>query len=105
MQALAERTGAHVITFITRGHVDDLVVPGWHATTDSVNFLPDVLKLSAWDVVRMFEQWACARSSSKFQPSLATAEAYRGQTDSLQRETVLSIRAEIVKNVQAGLST
>jgi hypothetical protein len=56
MQALTERTGAHVITFITRGHVNDLVVPGWHTTTDSVNFLPDALKLSAWDVVRMFVQ-------------------------------------------------
>ena len=76
MQALAERTGAHVITFITRGHVDDLVVPGWHATTDSVNFLPDTLKLSAWDVVRMFEQWACARSSSRLQFSSVAAGAY-----------------------------
>jgi hypothetical protein len=76
MQALAERTGVQVITFMTRSNVDDLVIPGWHATTGSVNFFPDVLKLSAWDVVRMFEQWACARSSSEFEFLPLVAKAY-----------------------------
>ena len=68
MQALAERTGAHIITFMTRGHVDDQVVPGWYATSGTSHFFMDVLHLSAWDVLRMFEQWACAKSSSKFTP-------------------------------------
>ena len=77
MQTLAERTGVHVITFVTRGHVDDLVVPGWHATTGCANFFTDSLKLSLWDVVRMFEQWACARSLSKFQFPSTVEVAYR----------------------------
>ena len=65
MQALAERTGSHTVTFMTRGHVDDSVVPGWYATTGASHFFMDVLNLNPWDVVRLFEQWACARSSSQ----------------------------------------
>ena len=65
MQSLSERTGAHIITFMTRSNVDDHIMPGWYATSGSVHFFTDVLNLNAWDVVRMFEQWACAKSSSK----------------------------------------
>jgi hypothetical protein len=103
MRALSERTGAHIITFMTRGHVDDQVVPGWYATSGTMHFFMDVLNLSAWDVLRMFEQWACAKSSSKFTP-LSAVLKLTGTTGSLQRDTVLTIRAQIVKDVQAGLS-
>jgi hypothetical protein len=74
MQALAERTGVHMITFMTHGNVDDLVVPGWYATNGVVNFFTDILKLSTWDVMRMFEQWVCAKSSSESQLTSANAE-------------------------------
>ena len=66
MQALSERMGAHVITFMTWGHIDNQVIPGWFATSGTMHFFMDVLNLSAWDVLQMFEQWACAKSLSKF---------------------------------------
>jgi hypothetical protein len=68
MQALSERTGAHIVTFMTRGHVDDQVTPAWFASSGAAHFFMDALKLSAWDILRLFEQWACARSSSMLLP-------------------------------------
>jgi hypothetical protein len=50
---------------MTRGHVDDGIMPGWFATSGSAHFFMDALNLSAWDILRMMEQWACAKSASK----------------------------------------
>lgn len=65
MKALAARTGVHVITFMTRSHVNDDAMPGWYATPGSVNFFTEALHLNPWDVMRQFEQWGCAKASSK----------------------------------------
>jgi hypothetical protein len=69
---LADRTGIYAITFVTRGHVDDMTLPGWFATGDSAFFLRDHLKLEPWDIVRLFEQWACSRQKSKSSLSCCT---------------------------------
>jgi len=63
---LASRTGAHAFVFVTRGHVQDLGVPGWIATEGTESFFSDVLKTEAWSVLRKFEHWAC--SSDKCMP-------------------------------------
>ncbi|KAF8344810.1 hypothetical protein F5887DRAFT_858589, partial [Amanita rubescens] len=57
---LASRTGAHAFVFVTRGHVQDLGVPGWIATENTESFFSDVLKTEAWTVLRKFEHWACS---------------------------------------------
>ncbi|KAF8328053.1 hypothetical protein F5887DRAFT_898053 [Amanita rubescens] len=61
---LASRTGAHVFLFTTRGHVDDRGIPGWTATENTEAFFSDVLKIEAWNLLRKFEQWACANDRS-----------------------------------------
>src|ERR1700737_3853129 len=38
MQALSERTGAHIVMFMTRGHVDDQVTPAWFASSGAAHF-------------------------------------------------------------------
>jgi hypothetical protein len=62
----------------------------------------DSLNLSGWDVLQLMEQWACKKSASMSSFSLATPHARKPA--SLQCETVLTIRAQIVKDIQAGLS-
>ncbi|KAF8347109.1 hypothetical protein F5887DRAFT_882138, partial [Amanita rubescens] len=57
---LASRTGAHIFLFTTRGHVDDRGILGWTATENMEKFFSDVLKIEAWNLLRKFEQWACA---------------------------------------------
>jgi hypothetical protein len=77
MQALSERTGAHIVMFMTQGHVDDQIMPGWFATSRSIHFFMDSLNLSGWDVLRLMEQWACVKSASMSSFSLPTPHAYK----------------------------
>jgi hypothetical protein len=77
MQALPERTDAHIVTFMTQGHVDNQIMPGWFATSGRIHFFMDSLNLSGWDVLRLMEQWACVKSASMSSFSLATPHAYK----------------------------
>ena len=40
--------------------MDDRGIPGWTATEGTEAFFSDVLKIEAWNLLRKFEQWACA---------------------------------------------
>ena len=75
MQALSQCTGAHVVTFMTRSHVNDQIVPAWFATSGSMHFFMDTLNLSAWDILRLMEQWACSKSASALSFPLAALHA------------------------------
>ena len=63
---LAERTGVYMLTFHTRGHIDDETSPGWYATADAAFFVREQLNREPWDIVRLFEQWACSRERSTY---------------------------------------
>ncbi|KAJ7115402.1 hypothetical protein C8R44DRAFT_880701 [Mycena epipterygia] len=61
---LDERTGTRGFAFITRGHVDDSQLPTFIDSGDSAKFCIEVLKVSAVDLLRRFEQWTCTRDKA-----------------------------------------
>jgi hypothetical protein len=77
MQAFSECTGAHIVMFMTRGHINDQIMPRWFATSGSIHFFIDSLNLSRWDVLWLIEQWACVKSASMSSFALATPHAYK----------------------------
>ncbi|KAI0038358.1 hypothetical protein FA95DRAFT_1505777 [Auriscalpium vulgare] len=78
---LTERVGTKSILFVTRSSISDSIAPGWFATSDSVDFLNDILGLDPWDVTRKFELWACSNAIN----------------------TLPKVRAEITKMLLSGL--
>ena len=75
LDALRERTGIYATLFVTRGHVNDSVQAMWYGTDDSATFWEDVVKHPVLDVLRQYEQWACAQGQSKFTPHPKKLEA------------------------------
>ncbi|KAJ6477233.1 hypothetical protein DFH09DRAFT_1342205 [Mycena vulgaris] len=61
--ALFERTGTRGFCLMTRGHCDDGVIPTFLHSGESKAFVIEVLKRAPLDVLRLFEQWSCARSA------------------------------------------
>ncbi|KAF8548286.1 hypothetical protein OG21DRAFT_1423328, partial [Imleria badia] len=61
LDSLREQTGIYATLFVTRGHVNDSVQAMWYGTDDSGTFWEDVVKHPALDVLRQYEQWACAQ--------------------------------------------
>ena len=66
ISALSERTGAVVVAFFSRAHIEDTFEPNWIASENAVNFTWDALGHSMWDVARLLEQWACSKAKSMF---------------------------------------
>ncbi|KII92058.1 hypothetical protein PLICRDRAFT_154292 [Plicaturopsis crispa FD-325 SS-3] len=86
LDSLAQRTGARAITLMVRGHINDECAPTWHATNEAIDFFVDALGLELDDVVRLFEQWACAPNKS-----------------SKDAKTLENLRKKCVKAIQEGL--
>ena len=59
---LSERTGAVVIAFFSRSHIEDTFEPNWIASENAMNFTQDALGHGMWDVARLLEQWACSKA-------------------------------------------
>jgi hypothetical protein len=66
IDALSERTGAVVIAFFSRAHIEDTFEPNWIASENAVNFTRDALGQGMWDVARLLEQWACSKAKGMF---------------------------------------
>jgi hypothetical protein len=67
ISALSERTGAVVIAFFSRSHIEDTFEPNWIASENAINFTQDALGHGMWDVARLLEQWACSKAKSMFE--------------------------------------
>lgn len=99
-----DRTGAHSFGFLTRASVDDSGKPSWFGSASGVDFLKEVLHLDPWDVLTLFEQWACAMDKGKFSLNityhyLLTIELVPKRLDS---STVM--RRDCAKSILNGLS-
>ena len=66
--------------------MDDRGIPGWTATENTEKFFSDVLKIEAWNLLRKFEQWACAndRGGPTSFVLFAMLTVVAGQKDSWQ---------------------
>ncbi|KAG6823960.1 hypothetical protein H0H92_008452 [Tricholoma furcatifolium] len=62
---LHERCGTMGFAFVTRGHVHDTIVPEWIESQGSLAFLNEVLLITPAELLRKFEQWACAQDRTK----------------------------------------
>ena len=62
ISALSDRTGAVVVAFFSRSHIEDTFEPNWIASENAVNFTQDALGHGMWDVARLLEQWACSKA-------------------------------------------
>ncbi|RXW12151.1 hypothetical protein EST38_g13701 [Candolleomyces aberdarensis] len=56
---LYERTGARALLFITRGHINDTIVPMWASSGDTQAFIHDVLGMTAVEFGQKLELWSC----------------------------------------------
>ncbi|KAF8545858.1 hypothetical protein OG21DRAFT_1428500, partial [Imleria badia] len=65
LDSLREQTGIYATLFVTRGHVNDSVQAMWYGTDDLGTFWEDIVKHPALDVLRQYEQWACAQGQRK----------------------------------------
>ena len=92
----------------TRSCVDDLIQPVWLGSSSATIFFSDSLRTNSWDILRQFEQSACARKFGKcffFGSQLETWHlTVCGDTEGSSAETMDVLRGRIVKSVQSGLS-
>ncbi|KAG6848529.1 hypothetical protein H0H93_016284 [Arthromyces matolae] len=86
---LHERCGTMGFAFVTRGHVNDTIVPQWIESQGSLRFVNDVLHTTAEELLQKFEQWACAQDRS-----YAVAK---------KTHTIDSLRSESVNMINGGL--
>ncbi|KAJ7066856.1 hypothetical protein B0H15DRAFT_807545 [Mycena belliarum] len=66
-QHFSSAPGTRCVAFVSRGHLSDSVMPAVLQSGDAANFCLEVLKRDAVDVLQLFEQYSCARSSAKIQ--------------------------------------
>ncbi|KAJ7124032.1 hypothetical protein C8R43DRAFT_1135819 [Mycena crocata] len=83
---LYERTGTRGLIFTTRGHLDDVSMPAFIESGNAAAFCIEVLKMSPYDILRLFEQWACARGS-----------------EAIERDTRRSMSAQASKSAEDKL--
>ncbi|GLB38701.1 hypothetical protein LshimejAT787_0505660 [Lyophyllum shimeji] len=69
---LHERCGTMAFAFMTRGHVNDTIAPGWIESEGSIAFVREVLDITPAELMRKFELWACAKDRTKTFDSLAS---------------------------------
>jgi hypothetical protein len=100
--SLSIRTGSYGFFFITRGHINDTYQPTWYGTNDSTSFFEEVLQLDPDDTCGLFEQWACARSKSKFSSILRLLISTHF-LDIVERDSLQNVRAQVVQSIQIGL--
>jgi hypothetical protein len=62
ISALSQCTGAVVVAFFSRSHIEDTFEPNWIASENATNFTQDALGHGMWDVARLLEQWACSKA-------------------------------------------
>ncbi|KAG6808917.1 hypothetical protein H0H92_002385 [Tricholoma furcatifolium] len=62
---LHEHCGTMGFAFVTRGHVHDTIVPEWIESQGSLAFVNEVLLITPTELLRKFEQWACAQDRKK----------------------------------------
>ncbi|KAJ7200120.1 hypothetical protein GGX14DRAFT_572234 [Mycena pura] len=82
-RTLTERTGTRCFAFMTRGHCDDAAMPTFLHSGEAAAFCIEVIKKAPLDILRLYEQWACARS-----------------TENVQRDTTASLCTQISKLVE-----
>ena len=59
---LSERTGAAVVAFFSRSHLEDTFEPNWICSPNAGSFSQEALNYGMWDISRLLEQWACAKA-------------------------------------------
>jgi hypothetical protein len=59
---LSERTGAAVVAFFSRSHLEDTFEPNWICSPNAANFSQEAMDYGMWDISRLLEQWACAKA-------------------------------------------
>ncbi|KAF8798251.1 hypothetical protein BYT27DRAFT_7218520 [Phlegmacium glaucopus] len=69
-----ERTGAAVVAFFSRSHIEDMFEPNWICTPNATNFTQDTLNYSMWDITQLFEQWSCSKAKVQNPNCLATMQ-------------------------------
>jgi len=57
---LTERTGCRAFAFVTRGHVNDTMIPSTLETDDTLSFFNEVLSIAPVEVAQKLEVWSCA---------------------------------------------
>ncbi|KAJ7690541.1 hypothetical protein B0H17DRAFT_1201662 [Mycena rosella] len=65
--ALFQRTGTWGFCLMTRGHSDDTALPTFLHLGEAKAFVIEMLKKAPLDLLRIFEQWSCARSAASVQ--------------------------------------
>jgi hypothetical protein len=92
----------------TRSSVDDLIQPVWLGSSSAAIFFADSLRTNAWDLLRQFEQSACARKFCKFFSHSTAENAQLNCSTEYEAgngaETIGLLRGRIVKFTQSGLS-
>ncbi|KAG6807502.1 hypothetical protein H0H92_007259 [Tricholoma furcatifolium] len=84
---LHERCGPMGFAFVTRGHIHDTIVPEWIESQGSLQFINEVMNITPSDLLRKFEQWACAKDR--------TAKVHN--IDTLRSECALMISGGLKK--------
>jgi hypothetical protein len=75
INALSERTGAAVVAFFSRSTLEDTFEPNWICSPNASLFSQEALNYGMWDISRLLEQWACAKSKgSRTTSSLSTMQ-------------------------------
>ncbi|KAJ7113679.1 hypothetical protein C8R43DRAFT_1138527 [Mycena crocata] len=85
---LHERTGTHVVGFMSCGHPDDPCKPATFDSDNSLEFFDQVYGISYLDMIRAFELWCCTRDDT--------------QPDS---NDIVAVRKEIARWIVDGLRT
>ncbi|KAJ7078102.1 hypothetical protein C8R43DRAFT_966031 [Mycena crocata] len=85
---LHERTGTHVVGFMSRGHPDDPCKPATFDSDNSLEFFDQVYGISYLDMIRAFELWCCTRDDT--------------QPDA---NDIVAVRKEIARWIVDGLRT
>ncbi|KAG6806861.1 hypothetical protein H0H92_009811 [Tricholoma furcatifolium] len=86
---LHERCGTMGFAFVTRGHVHDTIVPEWIESQGSLAFINEVLLITPAELLRKFEQWACAQDRKKILGTANVSMSYENyETQIVQQHGV-----------------
>ncbi|KIL55666.1 hypothetical protein M378DRAFT_90577 [Amanita muscaria Koide BX008] len=102
LQNLSHRVGCISFLFTTRGHVQDHGIPGFVLTGNAADFIQDILDMPPWDLIRKYEQWACAHDPGKGM-SLSNYQVPDVPLANPKTDTFQSMRIECTKLISEGL--
>ena len=69
---LSERTGAAVVAFFSRSHLEDTFEPNWICSLNTATFSQEAMNYGMWDISQLLEQWACAKAKGNHNISTLT---------------------------------